>query len=100
LQEPAKGIFTHKKIVKVLREEFGMIFLLNLVKECEKKFKESKNAQTKVFNILLEVIKERKLISPEKLERILTEHETSMEKKRQSHQSNAHNNSNNSNEKA
>ena len=32
LQEPEKGPFHHKKLVKMIREEYGMIFLLNLVK--------------------------------------------------------------------
>ena len=34
LQEPEKGSFHYKKLVKALREEYGMIYLLNLVKEC------------------------------------------------------------------
>lgn len=35
-----------------------------------------------VFDILVGVIKERNLISEHKLNKLLTEHETSMEKKR------------------
>ena len=62
-----------------------MIYLLNLVKECEKRYKEKNNkSELIVFDVFLEVVKERKLINPEKIAKLLNEHETSMEKKRKS----------------
>jgi len=39
LQGGEKTTFRHKKVIKFLREEYGMIFLLNLLKENEKKHK-------------------------------------------------------------
>ena len=38
----------------------------------------------KVVDVFISLIRKKKLISEEKLERLLTEHETSMDKKRKS----------------
>lgn len=36
LKEGGKKIFTHKKVIRYLREKYGMMFLLNLVFDLNK----------------------------------------------------------------
>ena len=51
-----------------------MIFLLNLVKESEKKYNHKQNKKDlKIFDIFVELIKERSLIQPEKLNKLLND---------------------------
>ena len=58
-----------------MREQYGMIFLLNLVKECEKKFKEKKvKSDMIVFDVFLETIRAKDLIPHEKLNKLLMDH--------------------------
>lgn len=40
LKKTGEKAFKHKKLVKKIREQYGMLFLLNLVKLSEKKAKE------------------------------------------------------------
>jgi len=52
-----------------------------MVKECEKKRKDTKILNNKlVFDIFVDKIKEKNLISAHKLNKLLAEHDTSMEK--------------------
>lgn len=88
LLEPEKGTFRHKKIVKILREDNGMMFLLNLVKESEKKHREKKQAQKEyeiVMDSFLELIRQRSLINKDRLDKLLLDLESPNEKKRESH---------------
>ena len=63
----AKKPFLHRKIVKKIREQYGMISLLNFVLDCQKMEKSSNIEKFYAY------IREKGLISEEKLERIIKE---------------------------
>lgn len=73
--------FKHKKIIKKIREDYGMLELLNLVKHSEKMKKETfiKNpvANHEMFTIdfFYELILNKKLITAERLAKIIQEQE-------------------------
>ena len=66
IRGPEKKPFTHRKIVKKIREDYGMVGLLNFVLESQK-------IQTDVpgINKFYDYIREKKLLSQEKIDRII-----------------------------
>jgi hypothetical protein len=67
LRRKSELVFRHKKLLKKLREDYGMMELLNLTKLSESKLKESTAKDEELIDCFLDLIREKNLIPPEKL---------------------------------
>lgn len=76
LKRKGESIFRHKKVIKKIREEQGMLELLNLLKVSEKRCREKEQcgAPEDLMDSFFEIIKEKNFISKEKLEKLVEEH--------------------------
>lgn len=75
LKRKGDALFRHKKVIKRIREEHGMLELLNLLKVSEKRGREKEEcgAPEDLIDSFFEVVKERNVISKEKLEKLMEE---------------------------
>lgn len=77
LKKPGEVYFKHKKVMKKLREDYGMLELFNLVKESERVRRESVNSpeqrrEQHAIDFFYELIRRKDLIPNDKLSKIIT----------------------------
>lgn len=77
LKRKGETSFRHKKVIKRIREDHGMLELLNLLKLSEKRAKEKVEKSgvlgktEDIMEAFYEMVREKQLISPEKLEKLM-----------------------------